>query len=299
MKTTSVLSTLAIALPALASPVPADPCPGNDGGILNSGNNIQYTLYCGKDMTGDVIRKSDTQVGMPGCLAACDGTIDCTSVVYYPSDDDLTKGLCESRKSGGTQRNVSYEYAALAVRLTPEPSTTITAWPTATGTAAAKRAVASSFGGVAIASGSDIQYDSVNANGTYFWLNRGTEVYTPSTATASDQKNTIFAGGNNTLSLDVSAPGGQQVYVDSDGLLRYTVPHSAYTGTGSKSTGFSVANNILKFENSDFVACKLAQSPDNAYEVYAAAANTNTGSNCVGFEIMVSDNTGAAAYEYS
>ncbi|KAF1345095.1 hypothetical protein BDV97DRAFT_401711 [Delphinella strobiligena] len=134
MKTTSVLAALAIALPAFATYAPAAPCPGNDGGVFSSGNSIQYTIYCGKNMGGDVIRTTDTTVGMEGCLAACDGTVGCTSVVYWPSDDDGTMGRCNSFKSGGTISSVNYQSAALAVRLTPEPSTTITTWPTATAT---------------------------------------------------------------------------------------------------------------------------------------------------------------------
>lgn len=134
MKTTSILATLAIALPAFATYAPAAPCPGSDGGVFSSGNSIEYTISCAKNMSGDVIRTSDTSVGMEGCLAACDGTVGCTSVVYWPSDDDGTKGVCESHKSGGTASSVNYESAALAVRLTPEPSTTITTWPTATAT---------------------------------------------------------------------------------------------------------------------------------------------------------------------
>lgn len=167
------------------------------------------------------------------------------------------------------------------------------------GLALAARAVASNaFGGLSIDSGSPIQYGSINANGTNFYIGRSTATDCPTISglTCSNQTNTLFTGGNTTLYLHTEVPGGQEVYVDSTGALRYTVPHSAYTGVGSVSTGFSIADEglHLKFQNSDFLACPLA---DGAYEIYAAAKNTN--STCLGFEFRIADAPGAApAWEY-
>ncbi|KAL1311389.1 hypothetical protein AAFC00_001556 [Neodothiora populina] len=182
------------------------------------------------------------------------------------------------------------------------PTTTITTWPS--NTAAARRAASTgfstTFGGVAIRSGSDIQYKSVNANGTYFWLNRGSETYTPaSVPTPNQQNDTLFIGGDNTLDLAVSVPGGQQVYVDGKGRLRFTVPHSTAMEAGSKTTGFSFAEGDLYFENDGFLACNLGAAYDNAYSVYAASVAGNLGDSCVGFEFSASEISGPKAYEYS
>lgn len=168
--------------------------------------------------------------------------------------------------------------------------------PAATSSAASS---VPTFGGVAIRSGSEIQYASVNANGTYFWLHRGSETYTPSSVDQTNQQNnTLFVGGNGGLSLLASVPGGQEVYVDSKSLLRFTAPHSANTGTDSKTTGFSITDGHLQFEGNDFLACNLGEAYGNAYEIYAASGS-NTGDACEDFAFRLVDSTGPAAWEYA
>jgi hypothetical protein len=90
-----------------------------------------------------------------------------------------------------------------------------------TGSAAAAPAAKSSFQGLAIHSGSPIQFATVNANDGNFWLLYKTATSCPSNVKCSNTTDTIFTGGKNTLNLKVEVPGGQQVYVNDIGALRY------------------------------------------------------------------------------
>ena len=159
------------------------------------------------------------------------------------------------------------------------------------------RDAATPFTAVAIHSGSAIQFSPINANGTTIWLNRASATYTPTGLGPFNQTATVFVGGNDTLSLDVATPGGQQVYVDAAGYLRFTVAHSANTGVGSKTTGFGFRGNDLTFEGQDWIACPYG-SVDNAYNVYAAAVAGDASEACLGFAFYTSPATGGVAFEY-
>lgn len=158
------------------------------------------------------------------------------------------------------------------------------------------------FGGVAIRSASDIQYASVNANGTYFYLRRSTATYTPPSVPSTnttDIPTTQFVIGNSTktLSLNVAVPGGQQVYVDDVGALRFTTAHSGNTGEGSQTWGFEIREQNLKFKGYDFSACPLGEEEDNAYKIYVATG-TVVPAECLGFLIRTSEVAGQSAYQY-
>lgn len=102
-------------------------------------------------------------------------------------------------------------------------STVLLAFPLAAlGAAAAPQARAVPSGpwtaGVwKIAEGSDFFFfgDPINASNGKFWVNRETSSYCPDGVEGLDcslypGSNTVFTGGNNTLSLSVAVPGGQQ-----------------------------------------------------------------------------------------
>lgn len=147
------------------------------------------------------------------------------------------------------------------------------------------------FVGTAIRSGSGFQNDPINANGGTFWLNKATSGQ--ASASKRDTLNTVFSGGQGTLSLDVSVPGGQQVYVAKTGELSYTQPHSADTHDGT-STGFNINDSgNLQFEASGFLAC----SEDGAYKVYAIAYKQDD--SCQSFDFKVETATVDGAYEYN
>ncbi|KAI1085100.1 hypothetical protein F5B20DRAFT_575566 [Whalleya microplaca] len=96
-----------------------------------------------------------------------------------------------------------------------------------------------------VAPGADLYFngDAINASGGKFWVHKDTSAYCPSDVEGLDcsaypGSQTVFAGGNGTLSLNVAVPGGQQVYIAPDGSLSYTVPHSAAIPDGAITTGF-------------------------------------------------------------
>lgn len=60
---------------------------------------------------------------------------------------------------------------------------------------------------------------AIQANGGRFWMGKDPSTYCPSNVTGLDCAEypggqTIFIGGNDTLSLDVGVPGGQQSKLD-------------------------------------------------------------------------------------
>lgn len=152
-----------------------------------------------------------------------------------------------------------------------------------------------SFTGVAIRSGSPIQYASINANDGNFWLNKNTSTYTPSSVSAPSNPATVFSG-NQIISLDVAVPGGQQVYVATTGELAFTTAHSADLH-GGVATGFQInGNNELQFEAAGWMAC----AEDDAYKVYwSGNATKEQQDDCLGFAFLTSATDADGAYEYA
>jgi len=163
------------------------------------------------------------------------------------------------------------------------------------------RSAPSVFSGLSLRSGSDIQYATIDANGTYFKLSSGSSTYCPPgvssidcSAYASDV--TRFVGGNNTLSLDTTVPGGQQVYVDRDGALRFTQPHSvAMNGGSAEGFSFTAHGSELLFDGAGFAACSFGT--DDAKHVYSTKSGVSE--DCEGFNFFVVANRGASAWEYN
>ncbi|KAK8183439.1 IgE-binding protein [Phyllosticta capitalensis] len=172
--------------------------------------------------------------------------------------------------------------------------------------AAAPSALAASFYGLSARSASPIHLQSINAAESAFWIGKPTSSYCPESVVENCPagNETIFAGGDNTLFLDVEVPGGQQVYVKPDGSLTYTVAHSAYMPEGSKSTGFHLNNGTSSSGLGSltyglgWVACPTGNSTTGfPYQIYAAFVN-KTG--CLGFDFLTSnvltDKVGAWQY---
>lgn len=84
----------------------------------------------------------------------------------------------------------------------------------------ASSASASYFSLLAVRSASPIHYGSIQANESGIWIGKENGAYCPPSLniTCPDSDYTIYSGptvANGTLSLGVSVPGGQQVYVPS------------------------------------------------------------------------------------
>ncbi|KAF2088676.1 hypothetical protein K490DRAFT_73039 [Saccharata proteae CBS 121410] len=171
----------------------------------------------------------------------------------------------------------------------------------ATVLAALPAVMASSFTGLSVRSGSPIQYGSINANGGAFYIGKPTQSYCPESVgdACPDGTYTVFSGGDDTLSMDVEVPGGQQVYIAPSGALTFTAPHSASMPEGSISNGFTLSEGTsfgyLSWTNG-FVACPSANG-SAPYQVFGAIPSLNT-SSCLGFDFLASNATGVGAWEY-
>jgi hypothetical protein len=163
------------------------------------------------------------------------------------------------------------------------------------------------FGVIAQRSASPIHFQPMNARGGRFYLGgKGPSSYCPEEVVGPENcpagNVTTFAGGNQTLSLGVVVPGGQQVYVAPDGALSYTQAHSAYIPPGSTVTGFS----RTKAPNSDafgylnwekgFIACPGAA--EDGWQVYGNIANGTFSNDCLGFSAIASPGNAPGAWQY-
>ncbi|KAI0889235.1 uncharacterized protein GGS22DRAFT_68977 [Annulohypoxylon maeteangense] len=152
--------------------------------------------------------------------------------------------------------------------------------------------------------------DGINANGGKFFVNRNASTYCPDTVEELDCSaypgtRTVFSGGNNTVFLDVAVPGGQQVYVDVDGSLSYTVPHSAYMPEGSNATGWSRSMSqafgapiILSNNNKFWAICPVTEGlpKERTYQVFVGQSKEG----CLNTEVRTYTYTssGPNAWEY-
>lgn len=144
-------------------------------------------------------------------------------------------------------------------------------------------------------SASAIHFQNMNARGGGFFLGgKGPSSYCPGSVIGEENcpagNTTTFAGGNQTLSLGVVVPGGQQVYVAPNGALSYTTAHSAYIPEGSIVTGFnrtaapnSDAFGYLTWEDG-FIACPC--SAEDGWRVYGNITNGTFSDECLSFSAI-------------
>lgn len=151
------------------------------------------------------------------------------------------------------------------------------------------------FGVISARSASPVHLLPLTARGGKFYLggSGGPSSYCPPNLPAGScppGNETVFAGGDGTLSLGVVVPGGQQVYVAPDGSLSYTQAHSAAIPAGSIVDQFSRtapgSNNLgtLSFETG-FVACPVGAA-DQGYQVYGQTQSFEASSDCLGFSAL-------------
>jgi hypothetical protein len=101
------------------------------------------------------------------------------------------------------------------------------------------------FGLLSVRSASPIHYAAVSASNQSLWLNKPTASYCPPNIQelggCPPGNSTNFAGGDNTLGMGTSVPGGQQVYIDAEtGAVKYTIAHSAAIPEGDIQTGWNL-----------------------------------------------------------
>ncbi|EME87896.1 uncharacterized protein MYCFIDRAFT_27473 [Pseudocercospora fijiensis CIRAD86] len=223
----------------------------------------------------------------------------CGVVQYIATDEAQTKGSCTIFPKNATEtiKDGSSDSWTLAVPVEKTPKV---------------------FGGIALRSASPIHFANVNAAELQFFLNKNTSTYCPSgveglDCSAFNSNQTIFtqAVNSTTLSLDVTVPGGQQVYVtDCDeksgqlaGELKFTQAHPAFTPGPALYEGFTIsAAGDLQFENKDWFACPINE-PNSGYGIWSVARleGSNAGEGCLGFSFRVVelDEKVKTAWQYS
>ena len=150
------------------------------------------------------------------------------------------------------------------------------------------------FTAISARSASPIHLLPLTARGGKFYLGGGgPSTYCPDNVKPNcpSGNSTVLAGGDETLSLGVVVPGGQQVYVAPDGALSYTVAHSAYIPQGSTIDQFSrtAPSNgnsfgYLNFETG-FVACPAGEA-GAGYQVFGLVENFQDKDGCLGFNLL-------------
>ena len=161
------------------------------------------------------------------------------------------------------------------------------------------------FGLTSARSASPIHYQTVSASGNSIWLNKKTSSYCPENIEdiggCPAGNTTTFAGGEDTLSMGVVVPGGQQVYIDPDtGAVKYTQAHSAAMPEGAIQTGWTVSPGngfgILSNSNGAFIACP---AKDDSYQVFIGLECVDFDEACLSFDALTSNVTDAGAWQYS
>ena len=161
------------------------------------------------------------------------------------------------------------------------------------------------FGLTSARSASPIHYQTVSASNQSIWLNKPTASYCPDNikdiGACPAGNSTVFAGGEDTLSMGVVVPGGQQVYIEPDtGALKYTQAHSAAQPEGSIQTGWTVSPGngfgILSNSNGPLIACP---ADDGSFQVFIGLECVDFDSACLSFDALTSNVTEAGAWQYS
>lgn len=125
-------------------------CPAMDGSTITDARGAVYSIACGNDGQGALIKTVGVNSGgINTCFAACDDTPQCGAFTYS-GDETMTMGTCYLKYEAGDRSNTGVATIALAVLVKPAPgagsaSSTSSAAPSVTSLAASSsRAAASS-----------------------------------------------------------------------------------------------------------------------------------------------------------
>ncbi|PKX95949.1 putative IgE-binding protein [Aspergillus novofumigatus IBT 16806] len=147
----------------------------------------------------------------------------------------------------------------------------------------------SKFSVMSARSASPVHLLPLNAAHGTFWLGESPSTFCPESVEkvggCPPGTTTRFASES---ALDVAVPGGQRIYVDPRGALRFTTAHSGYIPPAPPPGA------------SGFVACPKSNGTATHWQVYASVANVTGSAECLGFDALAvpSNDTRAAAWEY-
>lgn len=200
--------------------------------------------------------------------------------------------------SGVNWNTVNYGGKATATPAPAAPSTTLTTSATATAAPSASSVPSGPYGFTSFHSGDiNVHLQPIYANGTLRLGGTPPQSYTPAGVNVPQTSQLGINVAYNTAGLAVAVPGGQQLFVKSDGTIGYTQPHSANTGSGSVTTGFSLKSGrapSLLFNNKEqFLACPVTGAA-GVYEVTVAEKTSRQ--DCTGVSLtgtLLKDYAGA------
>ncbi|KAI0599948.1 hypothetical protein F4775DRAFT_548996 [Biscogniauxia sp. FL1348] len=145
---------------------------------------------------------------------------------------------------------------------------------------------------------------AIQASGGKFWVGKEASTYCPPDVPNLDCSgfngtDTVFIGGNDTLSLNVAVPGGQQVYIAPDGALSYSVPHAA-PPEGAVTTGFwregsegSMGAVFFGHNGTSAFACP-AEEEENVYQIFLGSGTAD----CLSVSLFTYTYSGGSTWEY-
>ena len=161
------------------------------------------------------------------------------------------------------------------------------------------------FSGIALRSASPIHFAPVTAHDGAIWLNGKTKSFCPHSVLQHCPKGKDTAFGRSgksskgySLSMDTEVPGGQFVFIDKHGRVRYTEAHSGVIPEGSITAGWeidtSTSSSAFLSHKQNLVACK---TDGDEYAVYVARPGFDK-KHCLGFDIEAEQFKGVAAWQY-
>lgn len=173
------------------------------------------------------------------------------------------------------------------------------------------------FSLMSVRSASPIHFATINASGRAFWIGKPTSTYCPSGISGLDCSKinnnvTALATGDvgkaSGAGMDTIVPGGQQVYVETNGALGYTQAHSGSIPTGAYTTGFVYTpptNSQQHWGHLSFtghganglIACPTAKA--GVYQIFANVSGLKNKDKCLGFDAFALPYSGSAAWQYT
>ncbi|PKY04708.1 hypothetical protein P168DRAFT_137771 [Aspergillus campestris IBT 28561] len=167
------------------------------------------------------------------------------------------------------------------------------------------------FGVMAVRSASPIHFLPMTAASQKFWLGGETSSYCPTPPVPKEDcppgTDTVFSPGG--YALNVMVPGGQRIYVDPTGALRFTQAHSGAIPPGSAIGPFEYTPGdsygrftFTGFGADGFMACP---AEDDRWQVFAAIQNATVPGGdvgaCLGFSAIAptAQHQGFAAWQYN
>jgi hypothetical protein len=164
------------------------------------------------------------------------------------------------------------------------------------------------FGLISLRSGSPIHYQDLTASNQSLWLNKPTASFCPPSvekiASCPAGNTTDFLGGTSTLGMGALVPGGQQVYIEREtGAVKYTIAHSAAIPNDDIQTGWNLTEGdsfgYLANENGGFIACPASDCDKDSWQVFVALECLDFDDACLSFDVIASNTTKAAAWQYT